>query len=189
MVFGKRNGRMEGRPDDGGFGIGNVLRGIGDFVNLLSDMLAEGIDEWSETREIGGLGSKGPVRGVYGISVRLGPGKSFRVDDFGNVRREEEGPFAGGERKPLVDIFDEENGVLIVAEVPGTSPDRIHLSYESGVLSILAEGPDHRYRRDVEIRRRVRFDKREVSCKEGILKIWLPLDEPGRRQGEAGGAG
>lgn len=182
-MSGRRDAREDDSSDLGEFGAGSILRGIGNFVSFISDMLAEGVDEWSKTGEVKGLGSKGPVRGVYGISVRMGPGKSLRVDNFGNIRSAEQGsPMIDEVREPLVDVFDEKGGVLVVAEMPGISRDRIDLACDGDVLTISAEGLDHRYRRAIRLPGPVRFDLREVSYREGILKVWLPAAGAGNRE-------
>jgi hypothetical protein len=58
------------------------------------------------------------VEGVYGFSVRTGPGGSeVKVEPFGNIKRDEKSGKTVVEefREPVVDIFEEEDHILVVA--------------------------------------------------------------------------
>ena len=67
------------------------------------------------------------VKGVYGFSVKVGLGdkgdKEVKVEPFGNVRRDDKtGETVVQEiREPVVDVFEEKDHTLVVAEMPGVS--------------------------------------------------------------------
>src|SRR5262249_17481099 len=43
--------------------------------------------------------------------------------------------------EPPVDVFEDEEGVVIVVALPGVPADRVELAYESGVLVVRAQRP------------------------------------------------
>jgi HSP20 family molecular chaperone IbpA len=51
----------------------------------------------------------------------------------------------GSERKPTweppVDVFEDDDGLVIVVALPGVPADRVEVSYERGVLVVRAERP------------------------------------------------
>ncbi len=52
-------------------------------------------------------------------------------------------------REPVVDIFEEEDHVLVVAEMPGVSPEDVKITVEDDLLTISAERGDKKYRKEV----------------------------------------
>ena len=104
---------------EGGFD--GILKGLGDLVEKLSDLAEKG-EQFSRTGEFQ-LGDEGKgLKGVFGFSVKTGlGGKEVKVEPFGNISKDK----ATGKsmvhelREPLVDVFEEEDHVLIVAEMPG----------------------------------------------------------------------
>ena len=70
-------------------GLGGIFKGVGDLLNLVSEMAEAGEGEVTRTGEFdvgvkGGRRGRQP-RGVYGFSVRTVKGIP-RVEQFGNVR-------------------------------------------------------------------------------------------------------
>ncbi len=43
--------------------------------------------------------------------------------------------------EPPVDVFEDEDGIVIVVALPGVPPDRVELAFEPGVLVVRAERP------------------------------------------------
>jgi HSP20 family protein len=73
-------------------GFGGLFKGLGDFIDLLGEMVEVGEEEVTRSGEfrVKGLGDK--ARGVYGFTVRTDIGGVPRVERFGNIRTTEEGP-------------------------------------------------------------------------------------------------
>ena len=71
------------------------------------------------TRELaeGRVEVKGPY--VYGFRIFIGPDGKPKIEEFGNVRRIGGRPRISEEREPLVDVIEEPNQVIVVAEMPG----------------------------------------------------------------------
>lgn len=54
-------------------------------------------------------------------------------------------------REPLVDVLDEANELVVVAELPGIREEDIHLEPRNDVLQISASTGDAKYHRDVAL--------------------------------------
>jgi HSP20 family protein len=102
----------------------------------------------------------------------------------------------GGERtrsrrtfRPPVDIYETERGLVLLADVPGATPEGLNILLERRVLTIVAEVADHApegyspvYREyevgDFECRFTLSGDfdpdKIEASLADGVLKVTIP---------------
>jgi len=159
---GQRPTRSEGE------GLAGLLRGLGDFLNLAERLAEQGEREVSQERE---FSSPGGVRGVYGFSVRMGTGGAPTVERFGNVRATNEGPVVSDTREPLVDVFDENDEIVVVAEVPGVQEKDIHVEIEGDVLALSATGPKRKYEKEVLLPAAVDPAARRQSYQNGYLEL------------------
>ncbi len=152
-------------------GFGGLFKGLGNFVDLISQ-LAETGEEISRTGEfkVKDLGEK--ARGVYGFSIRTGIGGTPHVESFGNIRSTEEGPVVADVREPLVDLFDEEKEILIVAELAGVAEDEIQVSIQDDILSLETTG-ERRYAKEILLSGPVEAATLEKAYKNGILELRL----------------
>jgi HSP20 family protein len=151
-------------------GIGGILRGLGDLVEKLGDLEQQG--EVSKTGTIRGSGEQ--VRGIYGFTVKVGLGdQGPRIEPFGNIRRDASSGRTEVQevREPMVDVFDEEEHLLVLAELPGTSKEDVKIELEGDVLTIAAERGDKKYRKEVLLPRSVSKEKMQVNCNNGVLEI------------------
>jgi HSP20 family protein len=151
-------------------GIGGILRGLGDLVEKLADLEQQG--EVFKTGTIRGSGEQ--VRGIYGFTVKVGLGdQGPRIEPFGNIRRDARSGRTEVQevREPMVDVFDEEEHLLVLAELPGTSKEDVHIELEDDVLTIAAERGDKKYRKEVLLPRSVPKEKMQVNCNNGVLEI------------------
>jgi HSP20 family protein len=157
-----------------GTGLGGMLKGLGDLVEKLGE-LAETGQELSKTGEIHGSGKE--VRGIYGFTVKVGLGEEGpRIEPFGNIRRDaKSGKTEVQEvREPMVDVFEEADHLLVLAELPGIGKDDVRIDLEDDVLTISAEKRDKKYRKEVLLPRSVSKEKMQVSCNNGVLEIKCP---------------
>ena len=169
----KRKGKD--RPPEGGVegGPGGILRGLGSLVEKLGE-LAETGRELSKTGEIRGSGSGKDIRGIYGFTVKVGiGGEGVKVEPFGNIRRDEESGRSVVQevREPAVDIFEERDHTLVVAEMPGIGVGDVHLEVKDDLLTITAERGDKKYKKEVLLPGSFPREKLQVSCANGVLEI------------------
>lgn len=159
------------------FGFGGLFKGIGNFIDLLSQMVEEGEEEITRTGEfkVKGLGEKG--KGVYGFSVRMGIGGTPHVEHFGNIRETEEGPVVAEVREPLVDVFDEGDMVLVVAELPGAAEDEVEIEIKDDILSLETTG-ERKYAKEILLPCPVNPATMKKAHKNGILELRLEKASP-----------
>lgn len=170
---GRRERRTAGREEIGvDIGLGGIFKGLGDFINLVSEMVEAGESEVTRTGEfkVKGLGDRG--RGVYGFTVRTGIGGTPRVERFGNIRSTEEGPVVDEVREPLVDVFDEGETVLVVAELPGVAEEEIAVEVKDDVLTLETAG-ERKYAKEVLLPCPVDAATVKKAYKNGVLELRL----------------
>jgi len=164
------------RSSQGGIegGLGGILKGLGDLVEKLGELSETG-QEFSKTGEIGGPGRK--PRGIYGFTVKVGLGdKGPRIEPFGNIRRDTESGRTEVQevREPMVDVFEEDDHLLVLAELPGIGKEDVRIDVKDDVLTISAERGDKKYRKEVLLPCSVSKEKIQVSCNNGVLEIKCP---------------
>jgi HSP20 family protein len=97
----------------------------------------------------------------------------LKVEPFGNIRRDSQtGQTVVQEvREPMVDLFEEDEHLLIVAEMPGIGTEDVKLEVKDDVLKIKAERGDKKYRKEVLLPGVYRREKMSFSCNNGMLEI------------------
>lgn len=161
----------------GKLSFGGLFKGIGNFIDLVSKMTEEGKEEVSRTGEFKIKGMPGKAKGVYGFTVKMGLGGVPTVEQFGNIRETAKGPTVEEVREPIVDVFDEEDKVLVIAELPGVEESSINLEVKDDILTISAEDKDRKYNKEVLLPSAVDVNTMKTSYKNGILEIVFPKNK------------
>jgi HSP20 family molecular chaperone IbpA len=79
---------------------------------------------------------------------------------------------------PLVDVYEDQNELLLVADVPGATKDDINVSLEKGLLSIEVKRSDaYDYFRAFSIPQGIDGSKIDAELKSGVLRLRLPKSE------------
>lgn len=155
--------------------LGSMFKGISNLIDLVAKLQKEGKSEFSRIGEIKGLGSK-EVKGVYGFSVKLGglAGESPQVETFGNIKRDKRGtPVVEEVREPLVDLFDEADKIIIVAEIPGVDEENIKIALKDDILELKAEDSDVKYYKEILLPSKVKKESLSSTYKNGVLEVTL----------------
>jgi HSP20 family protein len=152
-------------------GLGGVLRGLGGFLDLVSKLTENGGGAVTRSGEIGGDG-KG-LRAVYGFTVRVGGAGAPVVEQFGNVRRDKHGPVVEEVREPMVDVFDEGEKILLVAELPGVEVGEVQVEIHGDVVSLSATHGERRYRKEVLLPSAAVSAGATSSCRNGVFELRL----------------
>jgi HSP20 family protein len=164
------------------FGFGGMLKGIGNLVDLVSRMAEEGQDEVSRAGTFKTQASD--AKGVYGFSVRLGLGGNPVVEEFGNLRETPSGPTVSDSREPLVDVLDEGDAVVVIAEMPGVAESDIRTEVQGEILRITAVTGRRKYRKDVVLSAPVDPGSVSTSYRNGVLEVTLAKRrDPGASDG------
>ncbi len=161
------------KPSQGGFelGLGGILKGLGDLVEKLGE-LSESGEQMSKTGELRGSGNE--LKGIYGFTIKTGLGdQGPRVEPFGNIRKDRESGHTVVQevREPVVDVFEEEDHLLVVAEMPGINLEDVKITVEGDVLTIVAEHGKKKYRKEVLLPVSTSADKLHLACNNGIVEI------------------
>ncbi len=159
----------------GALGVEGILGGLGTLLEKLGELAEKG-QELSKSGDIGGLDPEGKVRGVYGFTIRTGPkGKEpgIKVEPFGNVRPDEHTgqPVVHEVREPMVDVFEEPDHVLVVAELPGIGEADVYLELRDDILVIVAEKGEKKYRKEVLLPSAFLTEKMKRTCANGVLQV------------------
>ncbi len=74
----------------------------------------------------------------------------------------------------MVDVFEEDDQVLVLAELPGIGKDDVRVDLKDDVLTIEAERGDKKYRKEVLLPCPVSKERMQVACNNGVLEIKCP---------------
>jgi len=151
----------------GKISFGGLFKGLGNLIDLASKLSEEGVDKKGEIRGL----PKG-ARGVYGVSIRTMAGKPV-IETFGNIRETAKGPVVEEVREPIVDVFDEEDHIRLIAELPGVSEDKIKIEVTGDILNLTASDTDKKYAKEILLPSKVNTQSLKNTYKNGILEITL----------------
>ena len=154
----------------GGFSLGGLLRGVEKLIDFSAKLEESGGEIRNEGEIDLGRLKKG-MKGVYGFSVKTAIGGKPVVEPFGNIRKTPQGPRIEEEREPMVDVFDEGEEIVIMAEMPGVAQGDINLDLKEDILDISAQRGDRKYRKEVLLPARVEAGTMRYSYNNGILEI------------------
>ncbi|WP_440059177.1 archaeal heat shock protein Hsp20 [Thermogladius sp. 4427co] len=128
-----------------------------------------------DIRELEKRGAKvyGPY--VYGFRITIGPDGRPVVEEFGNVKRVRGRSVITEEREPLVDVFESDDEITVVCEMPGVDKDKINVEVgeDRKTLIIRASDTDRKYYKEVKLSSEVDPESAKASYKNGILEVKL----------------
>lgn len=150
-------------------GLGGIFNGIGKLIDSVTKIAGESGGMVSEKGEIKGLGDK--VKGVYGFTVRTLAGGEPKVEPFGNIRKTPKGPVVEEVREPIVDVFDEKEDILVVAELPGVEESDISTEINGDILTLSSERGEKKYSKELLLPSKVDEKTLSSTYKNGILEI------------------
>jgi len=155
----------------GRISFGGLFKGLGNLIDLASKLSEEGVEKRGEIRGL----PKG-AKGVYGFSIRTLAGKPV-IESFGNIRETAKGPVVEEVREPIVDVFDEADRILVIAELPGVVEEEIKVEVVGDILSLTASGKDRKYAKEILLPSKVKPDSVKTSYNNGILEVRLQKKE------------
>ncbi|MCX6892827.1 MAG: Hsp20/alpha crystallin family protein [Verrucomicrobia bacterium] len=156
---------------EAGARFGGILSGLTGLVEKLNELAETG----AELRRGGEFQGGGQERkGIYGFTMKVGLGdQGTRIEPFGNIKTDKTTGKAVVEevREPVVDLFEEKDHLLIVAELPGIRAADVKLDVKDDVLTITAAKGDKKYRKEVLLPGSYPKAKMRLSCNNGVLEI------------------
>ncbi|HMK46628.1 MAG TPA: archaeal heat shock protein Hsp20 [Methanocella sp.] len=146
-----------------------------DIFRDIDDMFNEMMKEM----ESGEFRQNGPF--FYGFSWNQRPGEQPEVREFGNIHPGENA-IEIGERKPLIDVFDADGTLQIVAEMPGIEKEDVELSIDHRTLEIRASHGDRHYNEMVNLPSDVDEHSAKATYKNGVLEVTLKKKSGSKRK-------
>lgn len=160
----------------GNITLGGIFKGLGSLIDTVRKMEEEGKSERKWEGTLKGFSPSGKdIRGVYGFRIQTGiTGKGARIEPFGNIKATKKGPTVAEVREPMVDVFDEKDHVLVIAELPGAREEAIKVDIKEDLLILEAgDGQERTYRKEILLPQAVDAASKTVSYQNGILEIRL----------------
>ena len=173
MTKEKKKKEEEGLDIDFGIGklsLGGLFKGIEKLVDIAAELKEAG-GEIKKEGEIDLSHLKEGMKGVFGFSVKTAVGGKPVVEPFGNIKKTPKGPKVDEEREPITDVFNEKDEVVVMAEMPGVSEDVISVELKGDILEIHAVTKDRKYRKEVLLPAKVKYDTLTKAYKNGILEV------------------
>ena len=165
----KKRDNKPGKESGFDLAFGGILKGLGSLVERLGEM-AETSHEIIKTGEISGK----ELKGIYGFSIKVGLGnEGIKVEPFGNIHKDKISgqPVVEEIREPIVDLFEEENHLLIVAEMPGIGKEDIRVDLKDDILNLYAEHENKKYCKEILLPGTYRRENITISCNNGVVEI------------------
>jgi len=78
-----------------------------------------------------------------------------------------------GEREPLIDVFEEEDHLIVLAELPGIDEKDLKIKANENTITITAENAKKKYLKIVRLPTRVNKDTIEYTYRNNILQVRL----------------
>ena len=111
------------------------------------------------------------MKGVFGFSIKTMEGGRPVVEPFGNIKKTPKGPTVEEEREPIIDVFDEKEEIVVMAEMPGINEEGISLDLKGDILEMKAVSKDRKYYKEVLLPAKLKSENLAFSYKNGILEI------------------
>jgi HSP20 family protein len=110
---------------------------------------------------------------VFGFSMSVGSDGKPIFREFGNVQSSRFGPQIRDEREPLIDVIDEKEIIIILAEIPGVEKNDIKLHVTEDHLAISVETTDRKYNKELTFPTKIDPRSSRALYKNGVLEIRL----------------
>jgi HSP20 family protein len=149
-----------------------VKRMIEELMERLGDSAPEEVFDEEKLEDMLRELQKSPM--VWGFSAAVGPDGRVQLNPFGNVSAEGETPTVREEREPLVEVMDQEEAVIVVAELPGVAKDDIQLKLDEMRVTIRVDTPLRKYAKTIDLPAPVKWKRAKVNYTNGILELRLP---------------
>ncbi|RLG23053.1 Hsp20/alpha crystallin family protein [Methanosarcinales archaeon] len=131
--------------------------------DIFEDMIEDLIDHIEEVND------GNPV--VYGFSITKRPGEEPEVFEFGSRPRVDDPVSAG--YKPLLEVFETDDSVYMVAELPGIDKEDISLDATENTLTMRVRVDDQIFSENVELPARVDPSSAVAGYRNGVLEVTL----------------
>jgi HSP20 family protein len=119
---------------------------------------------------------------VYGFSISVDSNGRPKIREFGDLQRSRYGTRIREQREPLVDVLDEEEEVVAVAELPGVQKEDITLHATKDELIIRVDTPKRKYHKELPLPEEVDSKPVKTSYKNGVLEVRFKKKKNGKEE-------
>ena len=149
-----------------------MFRQIEEMMQKMMSEMNEGKLFDSETFEDMLRNPEGTSPFVFGFSMNVGPDGKPIIQRFGNPPVDE-GAEPSSTLEPLVDVVEDDDEIIVVAEVPGVEKDEIKVRIKGTSLTIHANNPERPYHKVVELPAKVQKQDAKSAIRNGVLEVRL----------------
>jgi len=153
-----RAGEPQANPAEA---VGGIFEGLQKLVEGLQDAAKQAGNAGDAEKKL-----------VFGYSLKVGP-MGTTAERFGHAPESDAAPETAAAREPIVDVFEEDDAILVVAEVPGAEEGAVTARLDGDALLIESPAP-HAYRKRIPLPCAVDAAKLGLACRNGILEVRLP---------------
>ena len=161
------------RDKDSKSGLEGILGGLSTLIGGLAELAEKGT-QLEQSGETSALGGKAKI--IYGFTVKGVGGDDVRVEPFGNVVRDGNTSEAtvSEVREPPIDLIEESDHTLVIAEMPGVGADDVKVEAHDDVLELTATRGTKKYRKEILLSHPTDAKKVTVTINNGIAEIRCP---------------
>jgi HSP20 family protein len=110
---------------------------------------------------------------TQGFSIRNAPDGKKRIQEFNKRKFRPNKTRKLKEPDPLVDLFENDESLVVLAALPGVKRDAINLHVTKNRLTISVDAPNLKNRRELKLPAKVDPKSGRASCKNGVLEVKL----------------
>ncbi len=156
----------------------NVMENIDKLPSDLKDLSSEDFQK-ELMKNMEKLGIKGPF--MAGFNVNFDSEGRPIINSFGNIKQKPDGKTEVDKtREPLVELNEEEDQIIVIAEMPGVRKEDIALKATSHSLTISTEEKSslgHHYYKEIELPSAINSDYAKARYANGILEVKLKKEK------------
>ncbi|TGC11462.1 archaeal heat shock protein Hsp20 [Methanolobus halotolerans] len=130
--------------------------------------------------------SKQPFFYAFAISKR--PGEEPEIREFGNIPDYEDDVDSERQqvrieqRSPLIDIFEIDDMIHVIAELPGIDKSDIEVSATESSMELRASNEEQKYCENIELPVTVDPDTAKANYRNGVLEVILTIKDFGNKR-------
>jgi HSP20 family protein len=110
---------------------------------------------------------------IWGFSATIGSDGRIQMNPFGNVQADGDSTTVREERQPLIEVMNQENAIILIAELPGVKEDDILLTITETRITLRVDTTERKYAKTIDLPEPVDKDTAQVTYNNGILEINL----------------
>jgi HSP20 family protein len=116
---------------------------------------------------------QGTMPFMWGFQMRVGPDGKPIIQQFGNAQPHQGEVEPTRQLEPLVDVIEEGEDVVVVAELPGVEKDQIKVRVKGTTLTIDVDNPTRPYHKTIDLPTKVKKEESKSAIRNGVLEVRL----------------